>query len=133
MASWRLGAMLFTLFGAIALIIAAGGLFGAMQYAVTERMHEMGIRMALGAQRRQVLLLIIGRAVRIAVGGILAGTVLALGAATFVAPLLYQTSPREPAVFALVAAVLLAVAVVASIGPARAATGADPADALRAD
>ncbi len=133
MRSWRLGAMMFSLFGALALLLAAFGLYSVVAYSVTQRRHELGVRMALGARREVVLRLVLLDAVRVGAAGILLGGAVALWATRWVAPLLYQVSPRDPAVYGTVAAVLLVVTVAAGLAPALRATRVDPASALRAE
>ena len=131
--SWRLGATMFALFGGLALLLAAVGLYSVIAYNVTQRSHELGVRIALGAQARDVLQLVLGGGVRVAVAGIVIGGGIALAAGRFVAPLLFRVSPQDPFVFGIVVCTLLAVAVVASLVPARRATKVDPNVVLRAD
>jgi len=102
-------------------------------YNVAQRMHELGVRVALGAQASDVVRLVVGQGIRFAVAGVTVGTVLALLAARWVQPLLFEQSARDVRVFALVGGVLVAVAVVASSLPARRATRVDPNTVLRAD
>ncbi len=104
-----------------------------LAYAVSQRVHELGVRRALGAQRRNVVSLIVRDGARVTVAGIVLGTALAWLAAPRIAELLHETSPREPAVFATVALVLLAVAIVASVVPAWRASRVDPTVALKSD
>jgi hypothetical protein len=130
---WRLGATLFVAFGGLALVVAAVGLYGAMGYNVAQRKHELGVRVALGARSANILRLIVGQGLAFAAAGAVMGLTMALIAARWMQPLLYNESPRDPAVFAMVVAVSLAVAVVASVIPALRATRADPNMALRAD
>ena len=130
---WRLGATMFTVFGALALVLAAVGLYSVMAYSVTQRTHEMGVRMALGAEGRDVLRLIVGEGMRLAVIGIVAGALIALVATRWVAPLLYDVAPNDPRVFGGVALALLAVAVLASTIPAWRAARVPPITALRAE
>jgi predicted permease len=129
--SWRLGATMFALFGGLALLLAAVGLYSVIAYNVTQRSHELGVRIALGAQTRDVLRLVVGNGVRIAALGIVIGAVIALVAGRFIAPLLYRVSPKDPLIFALAGITLLGVAVLASLVPARRATRIDPNTALR--
>ncbi|HEY9462763.1 MAG TPA: FtsX-like permease family protein, partial [Vicinamibacterales bacterium] len=131
--SWILGANVFTAFGVLALVLAAVGLYSVIAYNVTHRKHELGVRLAVGATRANIVRLVVGDALRFALAGIVAGAGVALIAGRWVAPLLFHQSPRDPAVFALVAAVLLVVAVVASFVPALRAAGVDPRTALQAD
>jgi ABC-type antimicrobial peptide transport system permease subunit len=130
---WRLGAAMFSVFGALALLLAAVGLYSVIAYGVTQRTHELGVRVALGARTADVLRLVVGEGLRIAVVGVSAGALLALLAGRWLAPLLFNVSPRDPGVFAIVATVLLAVALAASLLPALRAARVDPATALRAD
>ncbi len=130
---WRLGATMFGLFGALALAIAAIGLFSVLAYAVAQRTHEIGVRVALGAGRGDVVRMVVLDGVRLVAYGLGLGVLLALAAGRFVAPLLYDTSPRDPRVFGAVVAVLLIAAVAASLLPARRAAGVDPARALAAE
>ena len=130
---WRLGASMFGVFGLLALVIAAIGLYSSIAYSVAQRTHEIGVRMALGARRADVVRLILGGAVRTVAIGTAAGFVIALGGGERLAPLLFHTSPRDPAIFAVVALALLAVAIVASAFPAWRATQLNPVDSLRAD
>jgi putative ABC transport system permease protein len=133
MRSWRLGATMFVAFGALALLLAAVGLYSVIAYNVVQRTHELGVRIALGAHVGNVLGLVVGQGVRLGVAGIVIGGMIAFSGARWLKPLLFQESARDPAVYALVAAVLLAVAVVASYVPARRAARVDPNVALRAE
>ena len=130
---WRLGATMFTVFGALALVLAAVGLYSVMAYSVTQRTHEMGVRMALGAEGMDVLRLVLGEGMRLAIVGIGAGALIALVATRWVAPLLYDVAPNDPRVFGGVAMALLGVAVLASTIPAWRAARVSPVTALRAD
>jgi putative ABC transport system permease protein len=130
---WRLGATMFTLFGGIALIIAAVGLYSVLAYWVSQRTQEIGVRMALGAQRGDVVRLVASQAFRAIAVGLLVGGVLAAGASRWMADLLYQTSARDPIVFASAAIVLGLAAFVASVVPAHRSASIDPSIALRAD
>jgi predicted permease len=130
---WRLGATLFGVFGLVALVIAALGLYGVLAYTVAQRSHEMGVRVALGAQRGDVLRLVVGQGTRLAVVGVAIGAVAALAGGRALASRLYGVSASDPATLAAVAATLVAVAVVASWLPARRATRVDPVVALRVE
>jgi predicted permease len=130
---WRMGAVLFTIFGVLAVVVAALGLYSAISYRVTQRRHEFGVRMALGAQIADVVRLVMGQGVRAAAAGVAAGCLVAVLAGRYIADLLFQTSPRNPVVFAVVAAMTLLVAVAATLIPAWRASRVDPATALRAD
>jgi putative ABC transport system permease protein len=130
---WRLGATMFALFGAIALVIAAVGLYSVMAYWVSQRTQEIGVRMALGAQRGDVVRLVAGQSSRAVIAGVLLGGVASLVASRWVADMLYETSPRDPIVYGAAALVLALAAVVASVVPARRSTAVDPAQAMRTE
>jgi predicted permease len=130
---WRLGATMFGVFGVLALLVAAIGLYSVISYLVTQRRHELGVRIALGAQIGNIVGLVMRYGVGLAVVGIVIGMVLAFNASRWIEPLLFETSPRNPMVFALVAAMLLAVALVASLVPAWRASRVDPIEALRTE
>jgi predicted permease len=131
--AWDLGATMFALFGGLALLLAAVGLYSVIAYNVTQRSHELGVRIALGARSGDVLSLVVGSGIRIAAVGIFIGGGIALVASKFIAPLLYHVSPRDPLIYAAAALTLLAVAALASLIPALRATHVDPNVALRAD
>lgn len=133
MRSWRLGATMFAIFGGLALVLATVGLYSVVAYSVSQRTHEMGVRLALGAHAADVVRLIVRDGLGVVLAGVAIGSVVALVAGRWLAPLLYQTSPRDPVVFAGVAAALVTVAIAASWIPARRASRVDPAVALRAD
>jgi len=131
--SWVVGATVFTVFGILALALAALGLYSVIAYDVTQRKHELGIRCALGAERTSIVTLVIMDSMRVAATGTVIGGIVALVCGRWIAPLLFQESPRDPAVFGIAATVLLAAAVVASLVPAVRAAGIDPKTALQAD
>jgi len=131
--AWRFGATMFLAFGALALIVAAIGLYGVTGYDVAQRMHELGVRVALGAQSGDLVRLVLGQAFQVAVTGIVAGSVIALALSAWVQPLLFEQSARDPLVIAGVAGVLLAAALIAAAAPARRAATADPNTALRSE
>ncbi|HEV8357703.1 MAG TPA: FtsX-like permease family protein [Gemmatimonadales bacterium] len=131
--SWQVGATMFVAFGVLALLVAAVGLYGVISYNVAQRMHELGVRIALGAQAQHVVRLVVGQGVRFAVAGVALGLSLALLAAKWIQPLLFQQSARDPTTYGVVAALLLAVALLACAVPAVRATRADPNSALRSD
>ena len=133
MRSWKLGATMFVVFGLLALTLAAVGLYSVIAYNVVQRTHEMGVRIALGAQLRDVVKLVVGQGMRHGVMGIVIGGAIAFGSARWMKPLLFDESPRDPVVYALVTIVLLAVAVTASWIPARRAARVDPNVALRSE
>ena len=131
--SWRLGAAMFTLFGALALVLAAIGLYSVIAYNVAQRTHELGVRVALGAQMSDVIRLVLREGMLLAAVGVLLGAAIALGVARWVKPLLFQVSARDPFVFVTVALLLLLVAAIASFIPARRAGKVDPMVALRSE
>jgi predicted permease len=131
--SWRLGAAMFVAFGALALVVAAVGLYGVIAYNVGQRMHELGVRRALGAQASDVVRVVMGQGVRLAVLGVGVGGVLALAAARFVEPLLFRQSATDPVVFLAAGTALIVVAIVACAVPAAKAMRADPNTVLRTD
>jgi putative ABC transport system permease protein len=131
--SWEFGATMFVAFGALALVLAAIGLYSVIAYAVAQRTHELGVRIALGATVGDVVRMVVGQGVAFAVGGIAIGSVIALWAGHWVEPLLFSQSARDPRVFLVVGAVLLVVAIAATLQPALRATRVDPTVALRAE
>jgi ABC-type antimicrobial peptide transport system permease subunit len=131
--AWSAGATMFSAFSLLALVVAAIGLYSVIAHDVAQRTHELGVRIALGADARTVLRLVMGRGMRFAVAGVAIGSAVALASGRWVAPLLFSVSPRDPLVFGGVVAVLLAVAMMASAVPALRAARVDPARALRAD
>jgi putative ABC transport system permease protein len=126
--AWLLGA-----FSALALVLAAVGIYGVMSQSVEQRTREIGVRMALGASREHILRLIVGRTVAIAVTGVIVGVALVIPSMRGLTALLYQVNPGDPAVLVVLASLLLAVAVFAGYMPARRATRVDPLSTLRAD
>ncbi|MCC6783635.1 MAG: ABC transporter permease, partial [Planctomycetes bacterium] len=133
MKSWELGATLFTALGGLAFVVAAVGLYGVISYGVAGRRHELGVRVALGASARDVITLVVRDGVVLALTGSLIGVLLARAAARWVQPLLFDQSAGDLRVHVAVGAAMLAVAVVASLLPARRASRADPMQALRAE
>jgi putative ABC transport system permease protein len=131
LAQQRFNMLLLGLFAALALILAAVGIYGAMAYAVNQRTHEIGIRTALGAQRRDVLRLVMRDGAKIAFFGIASGIAGALALTRLMASLLFEVKPTDPATFAGVALLLALVALAACYIPARRAMRVDPMVALR--
>jgi predicted permease len=129
--SWESGAKMFLAFGLLAHILAALGLYSVIAYNVAQRTHELGVRIALGAGGRHLTRLVVGQAMRFAVAGAIIGGMIALWAGRWIAPLLYETSPKDVTVFAVVIATLLLVAAAASAIPALRASRVDPNVALR--
>ena len=128
---WRLGATMFAVFGGLALVIAAVGLYSVLAYAVSQRVPEIGVRMALGATRPDIVKLFMRDGLGVSVAGVLIGIALALIAGSRIEALLYQTSTRDPVVLGAVIVVLLLVAGLASVAPALRAARVDPSVALR--
>jgi putative ABC transport system permease protein len=131
--SWNVAATVFTLFGALALLLAAIGLYSVTAYDVAQRRHELGVRLALGAQAFDVVRLVVADGVRFGVAGVAIGAGIALAAGRWIGPLLFNESPRDPAVFGVVTCALLGVSVAASWVPALRAAGVDPKAALQSD
>lgn len=130
---WRLGATMFTLFGVIALIVAAIGLYSTMSYWVSQRTQEIGVRMALGAQRADVVRLVALQSTRAVLAGLVCGGVTAFVGSRWIADLLYETSPHDPVIYGTAALVLALAAGVASVVPARQSASIDPARTIRAE
>jgi len=127
----RLMANLSAFFGGLAALLAMVGLYGVVSYMVVRRRNEIGVRMALGATRRDILGLILREAATLLAAGIAIGVVLAIGAATFARSLLFGLTPSDPATIVLASIGLAAVAIAASLLPARRAASLDPVAALR--
>lgn len=130
---WRLGATMFTLFGVVALIMAAVGLYSVMAYWVAQRSHEIGVRMALGARRLDVMRLVAGQSARPVLAGLVLGGAAAFAASRWVTNLLYETSPHDPVVYLSAALVLILAAALAVAVPTKRSTAVDPASAIRVD
>jgi len=127
----RFSMLLLLLFALLALFLAAVGLYGVVSYTVSQRTQEIGVRMAIGAQRRDVLRMVLGDGMKLAALGVLIGIGAALALAGYVASLLFGVTPFDPVSYVITAAVLLAVAAIACYVPARRAMSVDPLIALR--
>ena len=125
--------LLLTAFAAVALVLAAVGIFGVLSYAVAQRTREIGIRMALGAQERSVLRMVVGQAMVLVLAGIAIGAVLALVLSRGLTTMLFSVTATDPMTFMSVAGILAVVALFASYIPARRATRVDPIVALRSE
>jgi predicted permease len=126
----RVAASLLTVLGAIALLLAAVGLYSVMAYSVTQRTHEIGIRMALGGQRSRVMGMVLKKGLALTLIGLAAGLAVALTASQVVASMLLNVSASDPWIFAGASVFLAAIAMLASLLPARRATQVDPLVAL---
>jgi putative ABC transport system permease protein len=129
----RLNLMLFALLGGLALALATVGVYGVVAYSVAQRTHELGVRMAVGAQQGDVIRMIVQEGGRLALVGVVAGLALAAAAARLIRGLLFDVSAADPATFVAAPIVLLAIAILASYVPARRATRIDPIIALRGE
>ena len=131
LAERRFTMLLLALFAVTALLLSAIGIYGVMAYFVTQRTHEIGIRMALGASPGDVVGMVLGQGVRLAAAGVAAGIIGALVVTRAIATLLFGVSPRDPGTLVALAGTLTVVALVACYVPARRATRVDPIRALR--
>jgi ABC-type antimicrobial peptide transport system permease subunit len=124
---------LLTAFSAVALVLAAIGIFGVISYGVAQRRREIGVRMAVGASRREVIGLIVGSSMRLAAGGVLLGLVGSLLLTEQLRAMLYGIDPTDPITFVVAGVVLMAVAAVAALLPAWAASRTPPAAVLNTE
>jgi putative ABC transport system permease protein len=129
--SRRLAVTLLSIFAGLALLLAAVGIYGVISYSVSQRTQEIGIRMALGAERRQILRMVLGQGTTMAMIGVLVGLGISLALTRLMGTMLFQVSATDPPTFSIVPALLLAVATAAAWLPARRATRVDPMNALR--
>ncbi|MCI0443116.1 FtsX-like permease family protein, partial [bacterium] len=118
-------------FAGLALLLSSLGLYGLISFTVSERTSELGVRMALGAQRRDILNLIVRQSLRLAIVGIVLGLIVSFLSARVIRGMLYGTSTIDPLTLAAVCILLAATAIVASLGPALRAVRVDPASTLR--
>jgi ABC-type antimicrobial peptide transport system permease subunit len=125
--------ILLSIAGMVALILGVVGVYGVTAYAVARRSRELGMRIALGAQKEIVMRMVLRQGLILAAVGVAIGLALALGLTRLMSTLLYGVSPVDPVTFAVVAIGLLGVALLASYVPARRAAGVDPMNALRVD
>lgn len=133
LARQKFNTVVMTIFAGIATLLTALGIYGVLSYQVSQRAHEIGLRMALGAQQHQVLGLIVGQGMILTAVGIAAGVAMGLALTRFISSLIFGVSVTNPATFALVALLLIVVALLASYIPARRATKGDPMMALRSE
>jgi putative ABC transport system permease protein len=133
LSSRRFSTVLLGVFASLALTLAAIGIYGIVAYSVTERTREIGVRLALGAQRRDVIGMVVGQGMTMTVAGTAIGVVAALLLTRLMSSLLFGISAADPLTFLLIPVLLIAVAVVACYVPARRATRVDPLQALRSE
>ena len=131
LAPQRLNATLISIFSGLALAIATVGVAGVLSFSVSQRMNELGIRMALGAERKSILFMILGEGALMAAIGLAIGGIAAIPLSRAISGLLFEVKPVDPLTIVFAAFLLVVVAVVASIFPARRATAVDPIVALR--
>ena len=127
----RMGAVLLTGFGGVALLLAVVGVYGVLSYSVNQQAREIGIRMAMGAQSGRILRLVVSQGMRLAIVGLVFGTLIALAATRVLSSLLFGVSAHDPLIFGGVSLILATAAILACYIPARRATKVDPTIALR--
>jgi ABC-type antimicrobial peptide transport system permease subunit len=131
LAERRFAAILLDSFAVLALLLASIGLYGVISYLVGQRTQELGIRIALGAQRKDVLGLVLADGIKMALAGVVVGLLASLGLTRLLTKMVYGVSTTDPATFVVIAALLIFVALLACLIPARRATKVDPLVALR--
>jgi putative ABC transport system permease protein len=130
---WQLGATLFTLFGLLALLVASIGVYSSVSYAVSQRTHEFGVRVALGATWNRIMREVVGSGLRTVLLGVVAGVLIALASGRLIASLMYGVSPSDPTAMLVASFSLIVVATLACVTPAWRAGRSDPVSALRSD
>ena len=133
--SWQFAffGWLFSAFGAVALLLAVTGVYGLLAYAVSQRTHEIGVRVALGAMRKDVVRMIVGQGLRLAIVGVVLGVIGAFGVTRVIGSFLYNITPTDPVTFIGASVFLIVLAMLASYVPTRRATAVDPLIALRSE
>jgi ABC-type antimicrobial peptide transport system permease subunit len=131
--AFELFSWMFGIFGGLALVLGSAGVFGVLSYAVSQRTQEIGVRIALGASRRDVLALTVGHGLRLVAAGVVLGVVGAAAVTRVIGTLLYDVTPTDPVSFMVVIAVLGSVGLLASYLPARRAMRINPVIALRSE
>jgi hypothetical protein len=131
--SWRMGAAILVGFAALALIVAAIGLFGAVGYDIAQRRREWAVRVALGASRRALMTMVVGRSLRLVAAGVIPGLLVAAAFGRWVRPLLYRTSGFDPVTYVTAVVVIAGVATLASTLPAIRASSVDAHEGLRSE
>jgi putative ABC transport system permease protein len=121
------------IFSTLALVLATVGIYGVVAYAVAQRTHEIGVRMALGAQRTDVLKMVLRQGMVLSLGGLIVGVLGAVAATRLLSSWVYEIEATDPATFATVAVVLVGIALLATYVPARGATRVDPVNAMRSE
>jgi putative ABC transport system permease protein len=130
--SQRVVAWLTGIFAGIAMVLSAVGLYSVLAYVVTQRTAEIGIRMAMGAQAREVVMMVLGSGLRLVAAGVVIGLAAAAGATRLIRTMLFQTEPLDPAIYALVTLLFVVVGTLACLVPSIRAARVDPLKALRA-
>jgi ABC-type antimicrobial peptide transport system permease subunit len=123
--------LLFTIFGCVALAIASVGLYGVLAFLVTQRTREIGIRLALGGKPAEIVRSVVFEGLALTTVGLLAGLVGGFLVSRWMKDLLFEITPTDPLTYGVIAAVMLTVALLAALGPARRATRVDPVEVLR--
>ena len=133
LAKRRFSMIVLGVFAGVALLLASLGIYGVISYLVGQRTYELGIRLALGADRRDILRLVLGHGLKMAIAGVVAGLIAAFALTRLMSTMLFGVGPTDPATFAIIVLVLMVVALLACYLPARRATKVDPLSALRSE